>query len=455
MVRWVTIIWTVSSPCFAFLSSRHYHRWHAMPSITCRPSDADVHARVGRQHVPIVASSSTDNDGGNASSSEATSAQAQDIRLFLTQRTIQSFMFLLASTRDLHTVAWLDRFVQPITINNYWNEDVAHKPGAGDTFRENDKRLGSKLLNYHGLSALNTTMFPAWDTFFTSLLEQPDTVLKIHTPKDLGERAYSNFDIDIEPARLCARILSVREQLAREMTGDLKAIANMGQLIFNSYWENAKNRKDTKQTKTGNGNGNGRGGDSSPYGFDRPSTMYINFDPQDDAEFAPSPLRKGNFDLLYNLITQFAVMKLLQDEGGVVVGEDEVQNKCCQVYLSKFYNDRLLTHFVGLQWYGKGDDFIEELILGSPIMMPRSDAEKKDEKRNDSEISSAPLLVVEPMRIAEQILLRRDKIALEWMDIMQQTPSDHTSIRKMQLDRLTGVAGASPVSVVLLDDDFQ
>jgi len=111
-----------------------------MPSITCRPSDADVHARVGRQHVPIVASSSTDNDGGNASSSEATSAQAQDIRLFLTQRTIQSFMFLLASTRDLHTVAWLDRFVQPITINNYWNEDVAHKPGAGDTFRENDKR---------------------------------------------------------------------------------------------------------------------------------------------------------------------------------------------------------------------------------------------------------------------------------------------------------------------------
>jgi hypothetical protein len=59
------------------------------------------------------------------------------------------------------------------------------------------------------------------------------------------------------------------------------------------------------------------------------------------------------------------------------------------------------------------------------------------------------------MRIAEQILLRRDKIALEWMDIMQQTPSDHTSIRKMQLDRLTGVAGASPVSVVLLDDDFQ
>ena len=116
---------------------------------------------------------------------------------------------------------------------------------------------------------------------------------------------YSEFDIDIEPARLCARILSVREQIAREMTGDLKAIANMGQMIFSSYLQNSIERKNTKP-KTGNI------GESSPYGFDRPSTMYINFDPQDDDEFAPSPLRKGNFDLLYNLITQTAIMQHYQ-----------------------------------------------------------------------------------------------------------------------------------------------
>ncbi len=306
-------------------------------------------------------------------------------------------------------------------------------------------------MNYHGLSALNTTMFPAWDSFFTSLLEQPDTLLQIQTPKDLGQRAYSNFDIDILPARLCARILSVREQISREMTGDLKAISNMGQIIFNSYWENAKSRKDTKQTKTGNV----RGRHSSPYGFDRPSAMYINFDPQDDAEFAPSPLRTGNFDLLYNLITQSAVVQLLQGEEGVVVGEDEVQNRCSQKYLSNFYKDRLVTHFVGSQWYGKGDDFIEELILGSPIIMPMNynATENNDENMVDTEITSAPPLVVEPMRIAEQILLRRDKIALEWMDIMRCTPSEHTSIRKMQLERLTGVA-TSPV-LIILKDEFQ
>ena len=408
------ILLLLVSPCFAFQFSH--------PSSPLRRSNCKQCAV------------SSENDG------EA--ATTQDVRLFLTQRCIQSFMFLLAATRDLHTVWWLDDFVQPITINNYWDDDVDLKPGAADTFRENDKRIGSKLLNYHGLSALNTTIFPMWDSFFTSLLDQPDTVLKVSTPKDVGTRVYSEFDIDIEPARLCARILSVREQIAREMTGDLKAIANMGQMIFSSYLQNSIERKNTKP-KTGNI------GESSPYGFDRPSTMYINFDPQDDDEFAPSPLRKGNFDLLYNLITQTAIMQLLQCDEGVVVGEDVVQNKANQLFLSKFYLECQIKHFIGSQWYGKGDDFIEELILYTPIIMPRN--------VEDSDRSSGimPPLVVEPMRIAEQILLRRDKLALEWKDIMEKQPSEHTEIRKLQLNRLTGVTTTPPAKIILFEDEFQ
>ena len=65
----------------------------------------------------------------------------QDIRMFVTQRCIQSFMFLLSLTRDLHTVRWLDNFTQPIIINNYWDDNESSpNPGVGDTFRENDKR---------------------------------------------------------------------------------------------------------------------------------------------------------------------------------------------------------------------------------------------------------------------------------------------------------------------------
>ena len=72
-----------------------------------------------------MASSSTEDDG-------MLSTSTQDVRSFLTQRCIQSFMYLLASTRDLHTVAWLDNFTQPITINLYdWDIDEEAKPVSG------------------------------------------------------------------------------------------------------------------------------------------------------------------------------------------------------------------------------------------------------------------------------------------------------------------------------------
>jgi hypothetical protein len=137
MVGFGTILWMKTSPCCAFHGTM-FHRRTPTPSMIGWQTLARhrVHVRA-RRHLHTVASSINENDG-EYTTHEADAAQ--DIRLFLTQRTIQSFMFLLASTRDLHTVGWLDRFVQPITINNYWSEDVGHKPGAGDTFRENDKR---------------------------------------------------------------------------------------------------------------------------------------------------------------------------------------------------------------------------------------------------------------------------------------------------------------------------
>mmetsp|Transcript_15290 Transcript_15290/g.33158 ORF Transcript_15290/g.33158 Transcript_15290/m.33158 type:complete len:442 (+) Transcript_15290:162-1487(+) len=441
MIGWACILLLALPPCSAFHLPCHRHSNSALPL----PQNTLPIVFSDVKHLHLAAK--RDDGHGDISDKnedrEEFSAAAQDLRLFVTQRCIQSFMFLLASMRDLHTVSWLDSFVQPITINNYWEEDDDLKPGAGDTFRENDKRIGSKLLNYHGLSALNTTMFPTWDSFFTLLLEEPDTILKIATPKELGQRAYSNFDIDIEPARVCLRILSVREQIAREMAGDLKVIANMGQQIFDSYWKNAKDRKDVKQSP---------GEESSPYGFDRFGAMYINLDQEIDDDVAkPSPIRKGNFDLLYTLITQAAVLHLIKHEDGVVVSENEIQNKASQLFLAKFYQDHLVTHFVGSQWYGKGDDFIEELMLGSPIMMSMKDGNLED---RDEESEKSNIFEVEPLRIAEQILLVRDKLALEWMDIMQAAPSEHSDIRKLQLEHLAGVAEAAPKTIIL-EDEFQ
>mmetsp|Transcript_5489 Transcript_5489/g.9285 ORF Transcript_5489/g.9285 Transcript_5489/m.9285 type:complete len:448 (-) Transcript_5489:2576-3919(-) len=426
-------------PCSSAFYSPRQPRCSALSTISS-------HEPLNHFRFALSSISDDDNDNNSTEDDGMLSTSTQDVRSFLTQRCIQSFMYLLASTRDLHTVWWLDNFTQPITINLYdWDIDEEAKPGAEDTFRENDKRLGSKLLNYHGLSALNTTKFPTWDCFFTKLLEQPDTVLLISTPKDVGRRLYSEIDIDIEPARLCTRILSVREQIARELTKDLEVIAKMGQQIFDSYRYNRQNRKDVKQS-AGTGD---KDEESSLFAFDRPSTFYVNFDPTDDDAFAPSPLRKGNFDLLYNLITQEAVIQLIED--GVVLGEDEAQNKVCSAFLKQYYHDRLESHFIGSQWYGKGDDFIEGLMLSSPLMITRDDEGSGEKGQQDEDLATR--LEIEPLRIAEQVLLKRDKLALDWMAIMQDVPSDHTQIRKAQLDRLTGKTNPDSVKMVL--DEWQ
>jgi hypothetical protein len=61
-----------------------------------------------------------------------------DVRIFLTQRSIQSFIFLLIETRDQHTVTWMEEF-------GGW----------------------TNLESFHGSGALNMTLYPslAWTLF--------------------------------------------------------------------------------------------------------------------------------------------------------------------------------------------------------------------------------------------------------------------------------------------------
>lgn len=93
------------------------------------PLAASIHQRqvpLRRLRFAMVSDNSSNHDDNDVSQDDDTmsASSAQDLRSFVTQRCIQSFMFLLASTRDLHTVWWLDNFIQPITINNYdWDLD--------------------------------------------------------------------------------------------------------------------------------------------------------------------------------------------------------------------------------------------------------------------------------------------------------------------------------------------
>ena len=67
-----------------------------------------------------------------------------DIRNLLTQRSIQSFIYLLIETRDPHTVTWMENF-------GGWKN----------------------LESFHGTGALNMTLYPSWDSVLRGMLSQP------------------------------------------------------------------------------------------------------------------------------------------------------------------------------------------------------------------------------------------------------------------------------------------
>jgi len=180
-------------------------------------------------------------------------ASDNDVRLLLTQCSIQSFMFLLTQMRDPHLIKWLDSFTKPTTgpfgegDKGYGEADGLIMEGQEESKDskessvavENDKRLSSRLLYYHGIAGLNSTIFPTWDAYFRSLLEEPGTQFIVES----NNRVVREFTVDIEPASICSRILSVREQIAKEWVRDLDVVIARGDCILSSFHQKMRRER--------------------------------------------------------------------------------------------------------------------------------------------------------------------------------------------------------------------
>lgn len=77
-----------------------------------------------------------------------------DFRNFLTQRSLQSFINLLNSCHDPHTVRWIESF--------------------GDW---------KNLEHFHGIGAFNLTRFPTWDTMFLEMMGMPEEIVVVSSRK--------------------------------------------------------------------------------------------------------------------------------------------------------------------------------------------------------------------------------------------------------------------------------
>jgi hypothetical protein len=293
--------------------------------------------------------------------------------------------------RDPQTVMWMENFTQPaIRLTETPNphglpEDVAAK---------------SQLLNYHGLHALNATRFPTWESFFAELIEQPEEVFLIESQF----KQFPDYELEINPIRLCNRLLAVRQQIAREFVKDLEVLSDMTESMLASF-------RDVTESSQNDGN----------FKLDPPNLMFLELG-ADSANISPSPLRKGNFDLLTLLTTQEAVHRILNDPERHK-GADALGNK----FLKDFYLARLVSHFTGSQRYRRADHFFEEMLSTGPVLQTL-----------DGETA-----LVNPAGMAEIVIKMRGQVAREWMEVAQGVPEEHLEIQRLTLHQMmSGVSGS-------------
>ena len=219
---------------------------------------------------------------------------------------------------------------------------------------------------------------------------------------------YVEFEIDVDPVSLTSRILSVREQIAKEWLIDLEVLKEANDRILTSYFERAKverTKRDSELLET------------PSVAFDRTAVNLMN----NQTIFAngsssSSPFRKGNFDLLYNLCTQASIHRLLRE----MKNAGEAQEVPFE-WLREFYVNRVEEYFDGDQQYGRADDFIEELLLSTPSIVHRDDGK---------------IALADPFYLSEKIIETRNIIVTEWKDAMEQVPSDHQDgIRRILLNK--------------------
>lgn len=164
-----------------------------------------------------------DHDGSH-SDALAHNLRRTDPKIFLTQRAIQSFIYLLISTRDPHTVKWMEvsnKDGQTVSVNGYecssGNErrkdvTVVSQSSFGALLRrlvrsyedvtyctlvvsflslglflthtvfcafKQDNYDCKGLENYHGTGAFNVTLYPSWDALLVDMLQRPDDVVVV------------------------------------------------------------------------------------------------------------------------------------------------------------------------------------------------------------------------------------------------------------------------------------
>ena len=140
-------------------------------------------------------------------------------------------------------------------------------------------------------------------------------------------------------------------------------------------------------------------------------------------EYASSPLRQRNLDLLQLLSTQEAVHRVLRQyrEAG------DIRHVSLE-WLRDLYVSVVGDYFDGSQPPGRGDDFVEHLLKLPPSMKT---VNRKVE-------------LVDPLRIAEDVLDSRTEVCREWKECLGMAQLEHMELRKLILAYQMGNQPTAP-----------
>ena len=225
-------------------------------------------------------------------------------------------------------------------------------------------------------------------------------------------------------------MISVREKIASEFVKDLDLLITANNEILSSYnqkcldaRENEEYSKD-KNTESGNDNDDDRCsiepltvnsmsgdfnvGQRTIQTFDRAAVYMINNHPYfNDPESTLS--RSTSFDLLFLLSTQESIHRLLKSY--MEAGESKEPSFR---WLLDYYENSLEKYFDGCQSFGRADDFLDDLLLTPPSL-----------KTIDGHVD-----LIDPFLIAEEIIDIREKVAMEWKEVVSLAASDHEPLRQ-------------------------
>lgn len=302
------------------------------------------------------------------------------------------------------------------------------------------------------------TTYSTWDAMLLDMVQQPaDVVVVSARRRGRGHGGWSKdnpyledrfveFNIDIEPPALVSRILSVRQQIATEWITDLDTLRILNSQILASYHDKQTRQRDNEQQQqqqqqqSQQQDATARHTDSIPASSSSPppsslstsSTAASSFDrnagyflwnsmleqSMNDGDAQPSSyLRQGNFDLLMLLATQEAIHRVLR--AYQQAGEERAVS---YAWFQAFYTRRLRTYFDGDGEWHRADTFLDELLTRPPstVELPRQ-----------STATQAQIALVDPLRIATDVLEARADVVDDWQTIMKQDiPLDHMELQR-------------------------